>query len=357
MPPAKMAAPPPVGHRPGSHLPHHPASRDVLCEYHTPRLVVRAWTPADAAARKAAVDGNLERLRPWFVWTAADPRPVEDHVRLIMTQALDFAAGRWWSYGVWRRPPRSGDDGGGLVGALGVYHGRPDAARPSVRELSYWLTGGATGQGLATEAVGALAAAALAEPGVLGLEIRVDPANVASARVPPRLGFALRERIVGDRTADDGQPLDTFVWERLRLPARLRLATAADVPRLHAIRDLACATRQRRPAPTPTTPAFPEVAAGLCWVWADEAGVHGFAAGHPDGHPEVWTLCVDPAAQGRGVGQALLAQITDALWARGHRRLTFATAPGSRADRLCRAAGWAPVGTLPNGDVVLRRAL
>lgn len=326
----------------------------MLREYHTPRLVVRAWTREDAPARKAAIDANLDRLRPWFPWAASDPRAVEEHARLLDGQVADFAAGHWWSYGVWRAHPAGA---AALVGALGVYRARQDAARPSVRELSYWLTREFTGQGIASEAVGALADAALAEPGVLALEIRVDPANVASARVPPRLGFALRERLVGDRTGPDGQPLDTCVWERVRAPVRLRPAVPGDVPRLQAIHAVDCEHRLASPGLVTIGDYHALVAAGWCWVWADDQGVRGFAAAHPSGAPEVWALCVDPPAAGHGVGAALLAQITDVLWASGYRRLTVSTVAGSRAERVYRAAGWVAVGATPAGEVQLRRDL
>lgn len=325
-------------------------------EYRTPRLVLRGWTPADAPERKRAVDAALGRLRPWFPWAADDPRPVAEHAALLATHAADFVAGRWWGYGVWR-PPAERRDAPALIGAVGVYRARQDAARPSVRELSYWLTPDAAGRGYATEAVGALADAALAAPGVLRLEIRIDPANLPSARVPPRLGFHLRERVVGDRTSVDGRPLDTHVWERVRTPARLRPATLADLPRLRAVRAAACASRHVRAEADDAATLAAAVERGLCWAWADDAGVQGFAAAHPGGGSEVWALCVDPAAEGRGAGAALLAQITDVLWTFGHRRLTLAAQPGSRAARVCRAAGWTPAGRAPDGELRLVREL
>jgi RimJ/RimL family protein N-acetyltransferase len=329
----------------------------MRAEYRTPRLVLRAWSPADAAARKAAVDAALAQLRPWFPWAADDPRPVEDHATLLAAHAADFADGRWWGFGVWRAPDAAGCTAPRLVGSAGVYRARQDAARPSVRELSYWLTPEARGRGYATEAVGALAREALGAPGVLRLEIRIDPANEPSCRVPPRVGFHLRERVVGDRTDRDGRPMDTLVWERLRAPARLRPATHADVPRLRAIRWAVRENRLPHPDAVAAADYHAAIERGLCWVWADDAGVHGFAAGHPAGGAEVWAVFVDPAAEGRGAGSALLAQVTDVLWALGHRRLTLSTQPGSRAERMYRAAGWVAVGNAANGDVQYARDL
>lgn len=324
--------------------------------YHTPRLQLRAWDPADAPTFKAAVDASLDHLRPWLPWAVHEPSPVEQLAERLAAFAQDFTDGRWWGYGAFVRDGAlKGDDA--LVGSASLHPPRRPGQPPSVREISYWLRAGATGRGYMTEAAGALADAALAEPGVLAVQILVDPDNRASARVPERLGFALRERRVADRLDAEGRPRDTLVWERRAHPARLRPGTTADVPRMHAIRALV-RENQRSHADFVTTANYhAAVAQELCWVWADEAGVQGFAQGAPGGAGHGWALCVDPAAEGRGAGSALLACITDVLWARGHRRLTLTTAPGTRAERLYRAAGWTDVGHTATGEVAFRRDL
>lgn len=330
----------------------------VRPSYHTPRLHLRAWESADAPAFKAAVDASLDHLRPWLPWAVSEPSPVAQIAERLAAFAQDFADGRWWGYGAFvrdgaREGAREGE--GALLGSASLHRPRRPGQLPSVREISYWLRAGATGRGYMTEAAGALADAALAEPGVLAVQIRVDPDNQASARVPARLGFALREHRVGDRVDREGRPRDTLVWERRAYPARLRPAVAGDVPRLAAIRAAVRENRLSRPERVTTADYHAAVAQGLCWVWEDEAGVQGFASGEASNAGHVWALFVDPAAEGRGAGSALLACITDVLWARGHRRLTLTTAPGTRADRLYRAAGWTDVGRSPTGEVEFRR--
>ncbi len=332
----------------------------MRAEYETPRLRLRAWTPADAPALKAAVDASLDHLRPWLPWTTDEPTPLDGVAERLARFADDFAAGRWWGYGIHARD--AAPAGAPVLGGAGVHPPREDDQPPSVREVGYWLRAGATGRGYMTEAAGALVDAALAEPGVLAVEIRCDPANVASARVPARLGFALRERRVADRVGADGTPRDTLVWERRVSPWRLRPATPADLPRLAAIRSSAAAARDGRPAPADRDPDdSAAVARGACWVWADEGGVWGFASGLPagggPGGAEPLALLVDPAAHGRGAWPALLALATDAFWRAGHRHLTLTTAPGREAERLSGAAGWAEVGRSADGEVAFRRAL
>jgi RimJ/RimL family protein N-acetyltransferase len=322
--------------------------------YRTARLCVRAWDPSDGAALAEAVAESREHLRPWLPWADEPPRPTAESEALLAAFARDFAAGQWWGYGLFAR------DGAGcerrVLGGLGVHRPRHPDQPPSTREIGYWLRATATGRGYMTEAVGAVADAVLAEPGVLAVEVRVDPANAPSARVPERLGFALRARLVGNRAAADGGACDTLVWER-RAPTALRPAAPADVPRLAEIR---AAVRENRLA----TPGFvtegdylAAIARGTCWVWEDAAGVHGFASGAPHDDAHVWALFVDPAAEGNGVGSALLARLTDELWSRGHRRLRLETGSGTRAEQLYRAAGWTEVGRAEGGDVAFERVL
>jgi RimJ/RimL family protein N-acetyltransferase len=331
--------------------------------HHTARLCVRAWTPADAPALKAAVDGSRDHLRPWLPWADRLPRPVEETAAELAAFARDFADGLWWGFGVFARDdagPGGGPAGipcaGALLGGLGVHRPRHPDQPPSTREIGYWLRAEATGRGYISEAVAAMTAVVLAQPGVLAVQVRVDPENGASARVPERLGFALAARRAGDRVLDDGSTRDTLVWER-RGDAALRPATPADLPRIFEIRYAVRENRLSRPGLVTEADCLAAIARGTCWVWEDADGVQGFASGAPRDDSQVWALFVDPPAEGRGAGSALLARLTDELWARGHRRLTLDTGSGTRAEQVYRAAGWTEVGRTPQGDVLFQRDL
>ncbi len=112
----------------------------------------------------------------------------------------------WLMRGIrWR-----GDDdrAGAVVGHVGFHGG------PGVHDLSAWTPVGVEmgwtvlpqwrGRGIATEAVGALAAWAL-DRAVTGVVAGIDPANVASRRVAGRVGF---ERV--GEVEEDGQTED--IW-------------------------------------------------------------------------------------------------------------------------------------------------
>jgi ribosomal-protein-serine acetyltransferase len=60
---------------------------------------------------------------------------------------------------------------------------------PGGLEIGYWVHPAYTGRGVATGAAAALTAAALALPGIDHVEIHHDELNVASERVPAKLGY------------------------------------------------------------------------------------------------------------------------------------------------------------------------
>jgi RimJ/RimL family protein N-acetyltransferase len=173
----------------------------------TDRLEIRCWQPADAGALKQAIDSSLEHLRPWMPWAAHEPEPLYDKVdRLRAFRAL-FDRDEDYIYGIFER------DSGRVAGGTGLHlrHG------PNAREIGYWLRADLQGQGLMTEAVGALTKVAFEVDEVRWVEIRCQPENGRSAAVPRRLGFA-HEATLAARVddAEDGQPRDLLVFSMMR---------------------------------------------------------------------------------------------------------------------------------------------
>jgi GNAT superfamily N-acetyltransferase len=91
----------------------------------------------------------------------------------------------------------------------------------------------------------------------------------------------------------------------------------------------------------------PYIDAGGMWVAEDVSGIVGFAA-IDMATASVWALFVDPPAEGRGIGRALLDTLVDHARAQGLPRPTLQTQADSRAARVYRAAGWSDQG--PGGD-------
>lgn len=168
----------------------------------TERLTLRCWEPGDAPLLKEALDTSLDHLRPWMPWAADEPKPVEEKAELLRTFRGRFDLGEDFVYGIFAPDESEVIGGSGLHTRIG-----PDAL-----EIGYWIRASQIRRGLAREAAAALTMVAFRVCGVDRVEIRVDPGNDASLRIPRALGFTeeatLRRRI----PAADGVPRDAAVF-------------------------------------------------------------------------------------------------------------------------------------------------
>jgi RimJ/RimL family protein N-acetyltransferase len=165
----------------------------------TPRTVLRAWNVDDGAILKSAIDYNKDHLTPWVPWATGEDTPLEETERRVATFAEDFAADRHWIYAVLT------PDGQRVIGGTGLHN----RIGPDGLEVGYWVDRDHINQGLATEVAGAMTDLAFTDPGVQFVEMHVDARNVASARVPQRLGFTMAEL----RT---DQQVSMMIWRRNR---------------------------------------------------------------------------------------------------------------------------------------------
>jgi RimJ/RimL family protein N-acetyltransferase len=157
----------------------------------TERLVLRCWEPGDAPLLAEAIDSSLDHLRPWMPWAYDEPRSLDERIGLLRGFRGRFDLGEDFVYGVFAR------DEGQALGGSGLH----TRAGEGALEIGYWIRASAVGRGYAREATAALARVAIRVCGVDRVEIRVDPANDASLRIPRALGFAeeatLRRRLPG----------------------------------------------------------------------------------------------------------------------------------------------------------------
>lgn len=169
----------------------------------TERLTIRCWQPVDAPLLKDALDTSLDHLRAWMPWAHDEPKPLEEKAELLRAFRGNFDLGEDFVYGVF-----SGDERE-VVGGSGL-HTRAGAG---ALEIGYWIRASHVRRGLARETTAALTAVAFAVCGVERVEIRVDPANVASLGIPRALGFTeeatLRRRLP---SVDGARPRDAVVF-------------------------------------------------------------------------------------------------------------------------------------------------
>ena len=140
--------------------------------------------------------------------------------------------------------------------------------------------------------------------------------------------------------------------------AQLRLATAADVPALFAIRtsvreNLLDREQLAARGVTPASVSATLTRAEAC-TWVIEAAGEVAAFCMADARAgTVFALFVDPAAEGRGYGRALLREAEAWLFDAGWDTVWLQTGadPRLRAHGFYRAAGWVLVGPADHGDV------
>jgi RimJ/RimL family protein N-acetyltransferase len=162
----------------------------------TERLTLRCWEPRDAPLLKDALDTSLDHLRPWMPWAADEPKPLEEKAELLRAFRGRFDLGEDFVYGIFGHDEREVIGGSGLHTRVG-----PDAL-----EIGYWIRASQAGRGYAREATAALTNAAFRVCGVERVEIRVDPANEASLRIPRVLGFTEEATLRRRLPAAEGEP-------------------------------------------------------------------------------------------------------------------------------------------------------
>jgi len=167
-------------------------------------LVLRRWTPDDAAALDALVTANLAHLRPRMPWIAEEPKTLAERRELIEGWTASWAGGGDLVMGVWR--------GDRPVASVGLHwRGEPDGP-----EVGYWVAGPEQGRGIATRASAALCDLAFGVPTVDAVYLANDATNLASRRVPEKLGFTHLGQV--PVPAEKIAPADSGVHDRWRLP-------------------------------------------------------------------------------------------------------------------------------------------
>lgn len=172
----------------------------------TERLVLRPWVAADAPLLKDAVDSSLAELRPWMPWAYKEPSTVEEIADRFVRFTDEFEHDGDWHYGILNPGETE------ALGSTGIHR----RVGPGGLEIGYWIRTSVAGRGYATEAAAAVTRTAFEVPWVEFVEIRCDPNNLRSARIPERLGYTLVDVLKHDTVTPTGAPRDTMVWRVMR---------------------------------------------------------------------------------------------------------------------------------------------
>jgi RimJ/RimL family protein N-acetyltransferase len=174
----------------------------------SPRLTIRRWNADDADAVSAAILANVDHLRPWMPWAADEPIGAAARRALIEHWNEEWEAGGDLFVGVFLA--------GEVIGASGLHRRRG----PHGLEIGYWVHIDHTRSGYASEVAAAMTTTAFTFEPIERVEIHHDKANVASAGVARRLGFAPLPETLKDITApaeigiDCGWAMGRSTWHK-----------------------------------------------------------------------------------------------------------------------------------------------
>lgn len=159
--------------------PRHASLVPIPAEIRSGRLLLRPLQEADAGQVFAAIEESREHLAPWLSWPPTIQHP-DDARDLCLRWAARWTLRSDLGLGMFSLPD------GRFLGATGMHD--PNWALRSF-EIGYWLRASAVGAGYVTEAVQLQTVLAFAVLDAQRVEIRCDPHNLSSRRVPERLGF------------------------------------------------------------------------------------------------------------------------------------------------------------------------
>lgn len=138
---------------------------------------LRRWRATDAELCFRLIRESLTHLRPWMPW-ATETYGLDDARDYVERCEDSWADGSAFQYLILAGGAPAGS--AGLMARIGA----------GGLEIGYWVHPAYTGRGVATAASGALTEAAFALPAIDRVEIHHDILNLASERVPAKLGYS-----------------------------------------------------------------------------------------------------------------------------------------------------------------------
>ena len=165
------------------------------------------------------------------------------------------------------------------------------------------------------------------------------PPAAASSRPSPRFGHA--EPLLAISGPDD---------RASRIIAMIREALPSDVPGIQRVRASVLENRLSSRTIDDSEVLQAITRDGKGWVIEHLGAVVAFGIASQASR-SIWALFVQPDQEHRGHGRCLHDAMVRWLFAQGASPISLSTEPGTRAARFYEAAGWAPTGTTPSGEL------
>lgn len=145
----------------------------------TDRLVLRPWNPEDAIALRDLIERGQSHLARFLPWAREVPT-LDEQLAQCRRMRGAFDLGTDLIYAAFLRA-----DERVCVGGSGLH----PRVGPNAFEIGYWVDVDHVRRGIATEMAGAMTRVGFEVEGADRIEIHCAAENVASASVPPKLGY------------------------------------------------------------------------------------------------------------------------------------------------------------------------
>jgi len=163
-------------------------------------IELRRWSTDALDELMNAIERSHAELATWMPW--ANPLPTRDEELAAVTSGMrDFDDGIAFHYFLF------GVESGELVGGASLLPTEDE----NVMQIGYWVRSDRTGCGYASAAASALTTLALRDLHLSAVEIRMDCGNLASAAIPPKLGYVLAREETREIIAP-GHTGKGFIW-------------------------------------------------------------------------------------------------------------------------------------------------
>lgn len=165
-------------------------------------LELRIWSERDAEAAYAVIDLSRAFLGEWLPWVKETKSP-EDFKGFIRFARDEFSKESSYHLGIFMN--------GDVVGGISF---NEINTKDNKVEIGYWVSQTHSGQGIITRSVEALINVAFNDWDMHRIAIHVAGDNLASRRVPERLGFLL-DGVMRDGMRLNGTYHDLCIYSKL----------------------------------------------------------------------------------------------------------------------------------------------
>lgn len=168
-------------------------------------VILERVRPRHVEGLTEAINRSHAELLAFMDWMTEQPQTMQMSGEFVESSEADWDAGITYNFAM--TDPTTGE----VIGVCGLM------TRPGPRrlEIGYWVRTDRTGAGVATAAATLLTEAGLRIAGIDIIEIHHDAANVASGRIPDKLGYveAVRREVEIDSPGECGIEV---IWEITR---------------------------------------------------------------------------------------------------------------------------------------------